>query len=89
MQFVPEYHDLIRRCSAVLNPGKHLVVGDLKRPDGRLARLAPFLLTLARPYGTTMDLADRRPWESIGSYLGNINIKEFYFGYAYVASGRR
>jgi len=89
MEFVSEYDDLIRRCSSALIPGKCLVVGDLKHPDGRLARIAPFLLGLARPYGTTMDLADRRPWESLSNHLGDTKFREFYFGCAYLASGRR
>jgi ubiquinone/menaquinone biosynthesis C-methylase UbiE len=89
IEFITEYDDLIRRCSSALNPGKRLVIGDLKTPDGALARLAPYLLPLARPYGTTMDLANRRPWESIGNYLDDADVKEFYFGYVYLASGTR
>jgi ubiquinone/menaquinone biosynthesis C-methylase UbiE len=89
MEFVSEYDDLIRRCSAALIPGKTLVIGDLKHPGGRLAWVAPFLSGLARPYGTTMDLADRRPWESVRTYLGDTKLKEFYFGCAYLAYGRR
>jgi ubiquinone/menaquinone biosynthesis C-methylase UbiE len=89
MEFVSEYDDLIRRCSSALIPGKSLVVGDLKHPDGQLARIAPFLLGLARPYGTTMDLADRRPWESLRTHLGDTKLREFYFGCAYLAYGRR
>lgn len=86
IEFVTEYDDLIRRCSLALNPEKYLAIGDLKIPDGGLARLAPYLLPLARPYGTTMDLANRRPWESVGNYLDDVNVKEFYFGYAYLVS---
>lgn len=89
MEFISEYDDLIRRCSAALIPGRSLVVGDLKHPGGHLARMTPFLLGLARPYGTTLDLADRRPWESFRTYLGDTKLKEFYFGCAYLAYGRR
>ena len=86
-EFVAEYDDLIRRCSIALKPGRRLAIGDLKIPDGALARLAPYLLPLARPYGTTMDLANRRPWESVGAYLNEVSVTEFYFGYAYLAAG--
>lgn len=89
MEFVPEYDALIGRCSAALRPGRKLVVGDLKLPVGRLARLAPYLLPLARPFGTTMDLVSRRPWDSVDNYLEDTDIRTFYFGYAYLASGRR
>jgi demethylmenaquinone methyltransferase/2-methoxy-6-polyprenyl-1,4-benzoquinol methylase len=89
MEFVPEYDDLIRRCSEALRPGRYMVVGDLKPPEGRLAGLAPYLGTLARRYGTTMDLADRPPWESVRNYLDDVRLTEFYFGYAYLASGTR
>jgi hypothetical protein len=89
MEFVSEYDDLIRRCSSALNPGKSLVVGDLKHPDGRMGRMAPFLSALAWPYATTMDLANRRPWESLRTYLRDTKLKEFYFGCAYLAFGSR
>lgn len=89
MEFVAEYDDLIDRCSAALNPGKRIVVGDLKLPEGRMARLAPYFLALARPYGTTMDLANRRPWESILTYLADVSIRDFYLGFAYIASGEK
>lgn len=89
MEFVAEYDSLIRRCSDALNPGKCLAVGDLKLSDGPLACMAPYFLTLAHPYGTTMDLANRRPWESISNYLDDTRMKEFYFGFAYVVSGTR
>lgn len=89
LEFVPEYDDLICQCSTALNHGRCFVLGDLKLPEGRLACLAPYLLPLARPYGTTMDLANRRPWESMSNYLAETNVKEFYWGYAYLASGRK
>lgn len=88
-EFVAEYDDLVHRCSVALNPGKYLAIGDVKIPDGALACLAPYLLPLARPYGTTMDLAHRRPWESVGVYLDGTSVTEFYFGFAYLAAGCR
>jgi hypothetical protein len=72
-----------------LNPGEYLAIGDLKVPGGALDHLAPYLWPLARPYGTTMDLANRRPWESVGAYLDDASVREFYFGYAYLAAGAR
>ena len=40
-----------------------------------------------RPFGVSMDLASRHPWESVAAYFGNIEMKEFYGGFAYAAAG--
>jgi demethylmenaquinone methyltransferase/2-methoxy-6-polyprenyl-1,4-benzoquinol methylase len=47
--------------------------------------LSPF--PLFRPFGVTLDLAERRPWESLRRYLRDFNMNEHYFGFTYAAWG--
>ncbi len=84
---VPQFDDVIRRGAAALSPGKQWVVAELKLPTGWIRHLAPVALPFIRPFGVTLDMADRRPWESMQRYLEDVTVAEFYLGSAYIANG--
>jgi hypothetical protein len=84
---VTEFDEVIRKGAAALVSGGRWVVADLKMPGSRLSRFAPVLLPLLRPFGVTLDLASRRPWESMEKYLGSVAVEVTYFGFAYIAWG--
>jgi len=86
---VAEYDKIIQRGAKALAPGKRLVVLDFKMPDSWPMWLVKFFVILTRPFGVTLDLADRHPWESIEQYLESIELKSFYFGSIYVAAGEK
>ena len=44
-------------------------------------------MTYTKPFGVSLDLADRHPWESIDQYLNKKDFHEFYFGYSYLSVG--
>lgn len=87
LTLVPEYEAVIRNGAAALGAGKRFVVCDLKEP----ARSPRWLVTLGawltRPFGVTLDLANRHPWEAMARHLTNVTMTEFYFGFAYLAVG--
>jgi hypothetical protein len=59
-------------------------------PSNALSRLAPLLMTLlVRPFGGTMDMADRHPWEVMAQFMQGVKMIEFYLGFVYVATGER
>ena len=39
--------------------------------------------------GVSMELASRRPWESLNKYLRNTTMTELYLGFTYIATGER
>jgi len=84
---VPEFDEVIRKGAAALVSGGRWVVADLKMPESRLSRIAPVLLPLLRPFGVTLDLASRHPWESMERHMGSVAVEETYFGFAYIAWG--
>lgn len=87
---VPEFDAVICLGSAALLPGKRWVVLDFRLPDNRLARLAPLLeRVLTRPFGGTLAMAGRHPWESMQKYLRNVTLTELFLGFAYIAWGER
>lgn len=86
---VPEY-DAILKCAAdALSPGKRCVVLDLKFPKRIPMWFVRFGVMVTRPFGVSLDLAERHPWESIERYLVNTTFEELYFGLAYISAGER
>lgn len=89
LTLVPEFDKVIENgCNALL-PGGRWVVADFKMPSNWFAKLAPLLVFITRPFGVTLDLAERHAWESMKKYLKSFSIEELYGGMAYVASGER
>jgi len=86
---VEAYDQVIRRGSAVLTPGKRLAVLDFKLPANWPMWLIRFFVIITRPFGVTLDLGDRHPWESVERYLDLKELKSFYFGSIYIASGEK
>jgi len=86
---VEEYDEIIKRGAAALAPGKRLAVLDFKLPASWPMWLVKFFVFLTLPFGVTLDLADRHPWESIERYLDLKEFKSFYFGGIYLAAGEK
>ncbi len=87
MTLVPEYDQVIRKGATALSPGKRFVILDFKKPTGWPMWLIKFFVFITRPFGISLDLAERHPWESINHYLKMIQFKELYFGGLYVCIG--
>jgi demethylmenaquinone methyltransferase/2-methoxy-6-polyprenyl-1,4-benzoquinol methylase len=84
---VPEYDTVIRNGAAALRQGGRFVILDLKKPANWPPWLVRLGVWLAQPFGVSLDLAERHPWQSMDKYLSDISITELYWGIAYVAVG--
>lgn len=89
LTLVPAFDDVIASGAKALAPSGFWVVADLKMPNNVFRHIYPMLLPLFRPFGVTLDLKSRQPWESIKTHLGNVSIEEYFFGFTYVASGTK
>ncbi len=89
LTLVPEFDKVIQNGSEALAAGGRWVILDLKLPSSWLARLAPFLVFLTKPFGVSLELAVRHPWESINRYLKDTFLTELYGGFIYIAAGER
>jgi len=90
LTLVPEYDTVICRGSQALGIGDHLCVLDFKMPSNWLVHLAPVLARLLIvPFGGTLEMSQRHPWESIRKHLDLVLYRELYFGCAYIAAGQR
>lgn len=85
---VPDYDEVIRRGARALRPGGRFAIFDMKRPDHWPESLVRLVAWLNKPYGVSLDLADRHPWESVERYLRPILFREFYFGALYLSVGQ-
>jgi|SRR5579863_268628 len=89
LTLVPEYEDVVRAGSEALQPGGRFVILDFKLPSSGLSRFAPLLVLALRPFAASLDLASRRPWETLKKHLTNVSVTELYGGIAYLAVGER
>ena len=62
---------------------------DLKRPQHRPLWLIKLAVLITKPFGVTLDLVERKPWEVMKRYFTTVNIQELYGGFAYIAVGRK
>jgi len=86
---VPEFDAVIRRGAAALRPGGRLAVFDMKLPEGWPGWLVRFAAWVNRPFGVTLDVAERHPWESVRKHLREVEFREFYAGALYISIGER
>jgi ubiquinone/menaquinone biosynthesis C-methylase UbiE len=89
LTLVPEYDGVIERASRALRPGGRLAVLDIKNPAGWPHWLVRFAAWLNKPFGVSLELADRHPWESIRKYLAEVEFHEYYFGALYLSVGEK
>ncbi len=89
LTLVPEYDTIIERASRALKPEGRLAVLDLKEPVGWPAWLVRFAAWLNKPFGVSLELAERHPWESIRRYLTETEYQEYYFGVLYLCAGKK
>jgi demethylmenaquinone methyltransferase/2-methoxy-6-polyprenyl-1,4-benzoquinol methylase len=91
LTLVPEFDDVIRSGALALLPGKRFVILDFKRPTGRFMNKAAPLLArlLTGPFGGTIEMASRRPWQSLAKHLAPIQLTDLYLGGAYIAVGEK
>jgi demethylmenaquinone methyltransferase/2-methoxy-6-polyprenyl-1,4-benzoquinol methylase len=84
---VPEYDQVIHNCVEALVLGGRLALLDFKKPEHWPEWVVRFVAWLNKPYGVSLELADRHPWESIRRYLSEVLFREYYFGALYLSVG--
>lgn len=83
----PDYDRVIQAGARALRPGGSFVLLDLRLPANWLRHLAPLLVYLVRPFAVSLEVAKRRPWESMQRHLKNVTVKNLYLGIVYLAAG--
>lgn len=84
---IPEYEDVIRKGAKALSPGGRFVILDLKKPDGWPMWITRLGAWTASPFGVSIEMADRHPWEAMDRCLVNTSLTGLYGGFAYISVG--
>ena len=84
---MPEYDRIIQKGAEALSSGSRFVVLDFKKSDKWPMWLIKLFVFITKPYGVSLDQADRHPWESIEKHLTPVHFEELYFGGAYISVG--
>ncbi len=84
---IPEFDQVIQSGAKAMASGKRFVILDFKKPDNWPMWLIRFFVFLARPFGVSLDLTHRHPWESVDRHLTTVQFKEVYFGLLYTCVG--
>ena len=88
LTLVPEYDGIIQNGAAALSPNARFVVVDFKKPDNWPMWIIKSFVILTRPFGISLDIADRHPWESVARYMTVVEFRELYFGALYLCVGK-
>ena len=89
LTLAPSYDDVIRQGANALVPGGRFVVVDFKAPRSWPEPVLRAIVPLFHPFGVTLDLRTRHPWESLAKYLNLVVMEERCLGTTYIAAGER
>jgi demethylmenaquinone methyltransferase/2-methoxy-6-polyprenyl-1,4-benzoquinol methylase len=87
LTLMPGYDRIIRNGRESLASGGRFAILDLKKPDNAPPWLTRLMVRLTAPFGASLDLAERHPWESLERHF-SVNLYEEYFcGFVYLSVG--
>ena len=91
LTLVPEFDEVVRRGAEALRFGKRFVVLDFKMPSrGFMKEVAPALAKLMTgAFGGTIEMATRKPWQSLQRCLALAEFRDLFHGGAYIAVGEK
>lgn len=89
LTLVPEYQTVIKRASHALREGGRLVILDFKKPETWPLWITKLGVAITKPFGVSLDLADRKPWETMKRYFRHVTITNMYGGFVYIATGEK
>jgi hypothetical protein len=80
---------VIDHAARALAVGGRLVVADFKKPDQWPRWLVKLGVLITKPFGVSLDLTDRKPWEVMRKYFARVTVTEHFGGCVYIAVGAK
>ena len=89
LTLVPEYEAVIERAANSLASGGRFVILDFKRPKRWPLWVVKIGVAITKPFGVSLDLAERKPWEAMNKHFKNVTMTEIFGGFVYIAVGMK
>ena len=89
LTLVPEYQAVIERAWGALADGGRFVLLDFKKPEKWPLWAVKLGVVITKPFGVTLDLADRKPWGVMQNYFRKVTVTDYYGGFIYIAVGEK
>jgi demethylmenaquinone methyltransferase/2-methoxy-6-polyprenyl-1,4-benzoquinol methylase len=89
LNMVPEYEEIINNAYQALTSDGKLVILDLKQSEKWPLWVVKFGVLITKPFGISLDLLDRKPWEVMEKYFKKVTVQEIYGGFVYIAVGEK
>jgi len=86
---IPEYEEIIRRGAEALAPQGRMVITDLRKPDRWPLWIVKLMVSITRPFGTSLDIAERKPWLAMEQSFGNTRHLKRFGGFVFIATGQK
>jgi demethylmenaquinone methyltransferase/2-methoxy-6-polyprenyl-1,4-benzoquinol methylase len=89
LTLVPEYKEVIEHAFHALEPDGRFVILDLKKPDRWPLWLVKVGVFITKPFGVSLGLAERKPWQVMDKYFARVTVTEVFGGFVYIAVGEK
>jgi demethylmenaquinone methyltransferase/2-methoxy-6-polyprenyl-1,4-benzoquinol methylase len=89
LTLIPEYERVIDHGARALAIGGRFVVADFKKPEQWPLWLVKLFVLITKPFGVSLDLAERKPWQVMRKSLAHVTITEQFGGSVYIAVGEK
>ena len=92
LTLVPEFDEVVRNGALAPFTGKALRHPRLQKAFGVVheqSRSITRQMLLTGPFGGTLEMASRKPWQSLEKHLALIQFTNLYLGGAYIAAGEK
>ncbi len=87
LTLVPEYEQVISQAGSALSIDGRLVVLDFRQPDNWPLWLVRIGVFITHPFGVSLDLATRKPWDVMKQHFARVTTQSLYGGFVYIAVG--
>lgn len=87
LTLVPEYERVIARAADALSKDGRMVVLDLRQPENWPMWLVRVGIFITKPFGVSLDLTARKPWEVMKQRFTHVTMKSLFGGFVYIAVG--
>lgn len=86
---IPEYEEIIRRGAKALGSKGRMVIVDLRKPDRWPLWIVNLMVWITQPFGTSLDITERKPWLAMENNFGEIHHLKRFGGFVFITTGQK